>query len=303
MITTMKQIFKYIPFAAAAVGMIITSCSSEEDLQPSNLEFDYYALTLEETGPEAQIRKDFYNKNKTYLFFNQTVYSGPDKITGEPREERLDPTYGLYSFDTDNYIYEEYTTTPEQQQAVEDIQNKVFSHLLNCNAKPYALYLVKDAYYLNSSGKMYRALDYYTLNRRVLTVPIDYMQNSLTETRKKNYFSKMLYDIIKDELPNYQDKAWDEFFSYCNSDYFGQDIYDMLGDDWDQETMFEMGYWVYSDGWWTEFYEKSSELQNFMKEMFKYTPEDFEEEFGQYPIIVAKYNAIKKVLDSIGFEL
>ena len=299
----MKQIFKYIPFAAAAVGMVMTSCSSEDDLQPSNLEFDYYALTLEETGPEAQIRKDFYNKNNTYLFFNQTVYSGPDKITGEPREERLDPTYGIYSFDNSDYTYEEFSTAAEQQQAVKDIQDKVFSHILNCKAKPYALYLLKDVYYINSYGNKSRPLNYYINNRRVLTVPIDYILNSLTETRKKTNLSRLLYDIIKDELPNYQDKAWNEFFSYCNSDYFGQDIDEMLGDDWDRETMYELGYWVYSDGWWTEFYIESSELQYFIQEMFKYTPEEFEEEFGQYPIIVAKYNAIKKVLDSIGFEL
>lgn len=55
----------------AVIGLSSVACSDDEELlEPTRIEDNHYRVSDDETGPEADLRREFYDKTKVYLLFS-----------------------------------------------------------------------------------------------------------------------------------------------------------------------------------------------------------------------------------------
>ena len=144
----------YITWLILCVGVCI-GCSDKEEVVPSDLKDNYFAVPDDATDPESLLRKSFKQETGIHLLFNDTLrceLRGTDRY-GEKSYlvETVNYSYYLTSVIKPCYLFTYIHDIEEQKVAAEFIKERVLS-AFSSKIYPYSLLLAKkiDCWQLNN---------------------------------------------------------------------------------------------------------------------------------------------------------
>lgn len=286
---------KYIFLACFSIGLM-ASCSSEDDLTPSNADVNGFAPAADDNSQTAQIRNAFFNATGSYLLFNDTLVS--KSTNGQP--ELFDINYamvGSSSVSSYNYQYTYITEVADQQKAATALQTYLVSRL--GKAVPFSFLLVDDIHYTNSYGRLKHVS--YLLGTRGYVISTG--QGDMYDD-PQSYFNDMLADIIEDRFNRLSSTVTDQFYQY-SKDYYGEDVSD---DEIDVENVeYTHGFMEKFSRWWSDdsyYYPyESRDVTDYIGAVLSMTREQFLEKYGDYNIMVEKFDAMTTIIKDMGFNI
>lgn len=303
-----KQYILYVVMAVMALSLA-TSCSDDEDVTPSNADENLFYPNAEDNSQLAQLKRDFKQKVGSYLLFNDTlshVQNGVDAY-GNPtyKTELVDVEYALVGSGLSHtHTYKYITDFAKQQKAADLVASKLAPHL--GKAVPYSFLIVDSASEWTINDKGQRVLvrkdtydDQYPhpqllLGTRCYMVSID----GGAAFEDDGYFNDLFARIVKDKIGRMPADSLATFYSYSTK-YYDMYYEDMgLTEEYTDEDFLTHGFFPY---WDTEYFPyKKSDLEYYEKAVAKYTLESFTEEYGTYPLMMAKFKALRKACEGYG---
>lgn len=304
---------KYILYLSLFCGvlMAISSCSKDEDTSPSYADQNLFSPVSEDNSQTAQLRREFYTKVGSYLLFNDTLshkQNGVDSY-GNPiwNTELVDLDYAMAG-SGNGYIYtfdylKDYSSQAKAAQAIEaKLASRLGSFL------PYSVLLVdKITTWQNDNGvlKIVRK-DSYTdaephplqvLGSRCYAISM----NSGEAFTNDQYFINIMSNILVKKLGALDESVFADFYSYC-SKYYGNEKYDLgMEETYNDEVAKGLGFLRDWNDW--DFPSKENDLKMFITVLCTYTPEQFETEYANYPIVIAKFKVLRKKVIELGVKL
>ena len=111
-----------------------------------------------------------------------------------------------------------------------------------------------------------------------------------------NYFST----LINDKLDKDYTLDLSDFYSYSDK-YYGEYKEDLdIEEEINDEQAREFGF--LRDPYYYSYMFSDRDRQMYIKEMVSMSEDEFYEEYGEYPAVMAKYNILKNVLINYGFK-
>ena len=288
------SIYKYIILVFIALPLL-GSCSKEDDLTPSNADINGFAPEPTDNSLTAQIRNDFYKATGAYLLFNDTLVS--KSTNGQP--ELFDITYAMVgsgSVSSHNYQYTYITDAAKQQQAANALQKYLTRRL--GKQVPFSFLLVDDIYYIKSNRKK-KHVDY-LLGTRGYVIST---RNGEMYDDPQNYFNDMLLNIVIDRFNRQSSKVTDLFYAY-SKDHYGEDLTDdeMAIENVEHTYGFMEKFDTWGDGSYSLPYEVR-DVKDYISAVVTMTRDEFEAKYGDYSVMVEKYDMMRSIITNMGFNL
>lgn len=137
---------KYLNILFVMWGMIFFQACSEEDLIPSE-PYHTFAPETSDMSEEAQLRREFFEKNGFYILFNDTLRHTliGENSKGEPvyQTEMVDPGWSLFGYDGNTQYEFEYFKTMTEKEKRAEFMAKLAERLVEYNLmRPYSVLVV-----------------------------------------------------------------------------------------------------------------------------------------------------------------
>ena len=305
----MKKIFTYA--FCALIGSSFAGCSdSDEILEPTRQEENFYKVPDDATGPEAEVRRKFYNDNKVNLLFSDVLrreYLGKDAFGDDVwKEEKIDFRYNVTSYNENvEYSWELFDNDSDKSRAAELISRYLMPHFGE-KLRPFSIMAVKTL----TSTDYYGPAEVKTVNNvscRAVSVG-EIMDEAVTDQQIEEYFKEVCKDILNVKISNlYQSAPEFEEFRALSSVYLGKYI-SSVAPEWDGINMsiiYNLGY----IGFFNLYYPAydmfhmygNDDFKDFFNLAFDYTPDEVEEMYGEYPKVMTKYRAVRDAFLSAGY--
>lgn len=320
------------------IGLVFVSCSKEELDQPVIYE-NLYEIQDDPSDPVRHRIWQIYEKYGMPVYFNDTVgkYYVKDDIYGNPyyRYELLDLNWNFYSDNSQTVTYKNYyQTDPEQQMISLDFVEKLLEKISK-PLQPYAMFLADSIAIMDDKGGGYLL---YKVQFRLVSVTglhkkseiakdslIDKLTRSLIELRMPKYLTYVnrFNSICKSGWYNskWKDLGIDDMGSFGTSIFTEQTKqYLMKGTQWDapwtEEQVEEerdrirnligafgfVGGSTYSTGFSPD--NASRDLDTYMTEILSCNRAEFERRWGNYPLVMKKYEILYSLLkNELDYEL
>ncbi len=306
----MKKIYLYM--ASVAVAWCSLACS-EDAIEPNPLERDYF-LEPEGSSPAiAALQKEFHEKENIYLLFNDTLRRepiGPDG-NGKPcyRYTVVDMTYGM----TNNLIehmnvfeYDYLTSDSEKESAAVFIREKVLPSLGEA-LRPYSLLLVNRIhYYKDYYGDLKLDNPVVYAGWQATAIAVEGVAD-MTDEEQNAYKMSLLKSMVANKITGADATLFEEFYSFCAPYYstfkMGEEAEAFFVS---YPTMHDVGFLTaYSYGYNGSVYiynfkAKEYDLQDYTDALFNMSETEFRETYAQYPIVLKKYDILKKIVTDMG---
>lgn len=273
--------------ALCVASMAMTACSEDEDLTPSYKDVNGFEPAADDNSATAQLRRDFFKETGSYLLFDDKLTTS--STNGQP--ELIEPGWSMIGSSSNNYQYQYITNIDEQREAVALIKQYLLPRF---NFKMFSYLLVNELYYINYYGRKNVSTNYFGARTLVISMSLGEAYDAPEE-----YFSSMMIDIIKGKL-DYESPLLKPFYAYSEQ-YYGYDYEDFGWDDKpSQEELWELGF---TGGNSYYFYYKNKDYTTWLELVLSNTEEEFEEQYGDYPVMMAKYRTLKEIIEQQGFVL
>ena len=285
-----------------------TSCSDDDEvLVPSTGYVDNkFAVPSDATGPEADLRRQFYEQTGSYLLFTDLLaheYAGKDALGNDVyRDEYVDFNYNLTSMGSTPPELEFLDDMEDKRSAAELIKKYVFPRIEGGQLMPFSILPLKRIV-AEQTSYPYNMVESKTVSCfRCLGVSVgEWLE--LPEEEQKEYGASVLLDLISSKFTSDSDEA--EEFCDLSYEYSGEYI-DEIDEDWDGEDLtvvYELGYLSYVKSRWGDYLPyTSTDFSDYLTAVLTRDEADFMEEFGDYPMIVTKYNIIKDAITAFGYK-
>ena len=288
------SIYKYIFLAFLALPLL-GSCSNEDDLAPSNADINGFAPEASDNSQTAQIRNEFYKATGAYLLFNDTLVS--KSTNGQP--ELFDVSYALVgsgSVSSYDYRYTYITDAAEQQKAADALQRFLTRRL--GKQVPFSFLLVDDISYTNFYGRTKHVA--YLLGTRGYAISTS---NGEMYDDPKSYFNDMLLNIVIDRFNRQSSKVTDAFYAY-SKDHYGANLTadDMAIENVEHVYGFMEKFDTWGDGYYSLPYE-NRDVRDYISAVLTMTREEFVAQYGDYSVMVEKYDMMRSIITDMGFNL
>jgi hypothetical protein len=295
----MKKYIASIMVVAAALAMV--SCSGEETPTPLyHSPAPFYMPADTATDATSQLRREFYSRTGSYLLFNDTIqknYLGTD-INGDDVYscETLDLAYTIgYSLAGINTYSFSYVTDYESQKAMTDFIDEYVLYHFTGKIKPFLYFICKTITLTYRNGSV--SSPYASSGQRGVAIAANYLlSKKRTESQKKAYAERILSAMIG-QLANNYSEYFTDFYAYSSSYY--NNYWTYYGDDRDS-TLASLGfigigtYAISCPG-------QSEDLNQYALATIQYSADDWAKKYADYPIVVEKYNFMRRVLTELGF--
>lgn len=301
----MIKYIKNISLSGALFLLCMISCNSEDILEPCDINEDFFTVPENAVDDESVLRRNFHNETGVHLLFNDTIrreYRGKDAFGDEVwYKETVDFNYKLTQVLSAEYDFEYLTDMSEKEKAAEFIKDEIFSHLEK-KLRPYSVLLLNKILVYEYSDTYYKT-DWWEYNFRTgmrchgLTMKdISIMNDDEKRAFCGNYFST----LINDKLDKDYTLDLSDFYSYSDK-YYGEYKEDLdIEEEINDEQAREFGF--LRDPYYYSYMFSDRDRQMYIKEMVSMSEDEFYEEYGEYPAVMAKYNILKNVLINYGFK-
>ncbi len=308
----MKRYIVYGLVLLMSVPLVSCSDDDNEILEPST-EFNdnKYAVTEDATGPEADLRREFYRSTGINLLYSEILsreYVGLDAYGEEIwKEDRVDFRYNLTSMNDVAPEFTEFDSTEARRIATEYVEEYIYPHISDSSFKPFSILLVDDMLVpkYGSYGDLVDGF-YYSCWRCTAMALGDVP--SMDAEEKSRYASQILMNMVEEKFDKYCDDM-DPFWE-LSGEYATERIsdHDPAWDRSDMTIVYEKGYLSYYENWRGPDRDTFSDsfgnndFDDFYSAVMSRSEDDFMEEFGMYPRIVTKYNIVKDCIRRFGYK-
>lgn len=293
----------YTALCLAALSLTAMSCGNDDKDElvigfkdPSAA----FRPEADDTTRTAQLRRDFYNETGIYLLFTDTLqheFVGND-INGDPQyfTEKIDITYnvGQTHSATDKYDYVYLTSYADQVTITEFVRNYLLNHITG-QLRPYSMFFCRLITGVNNRGDVVRPVA--LSNQRCVAVASSYITlRQRTEQQKKDYALQIINAVVA-QLAQNNVNEFSPFFNY-SSRYYGVS-YSQLGIEGTKEELKTYGF-VGTPGF-SNCPSQESDLNVYSSMAVRYSVEEIEQEYADYPIVINKFKAIRQILIDLGY--
>lgn len=310
----MKKTIIYFMILSA----VLVSCAGEDDLTPSNVKDNWFEADSDANDPESVLRRNFYNETKIYLLFNDTLrheYIGKNADGKELYDtELVDFNYTITNYD--DFAYRQITylsTMQEKEAAAAFVKNYLLPHIKGSKMQPFSVMLVKEILYDRRGYEEDAVPVSYYAGRRCTALAVSGVADMDSEDQE-SYADDILYSMVSTTVndADYETKVpfydisenYAGFYPYY--EYYEDHFDDFDPDNWTDEEALEIahkyGFLSYSGRWSPYFPSSSVDVKDYMDAVWDYTPEAFEEEYGDNPIIMEKYNWMRNFILGLGYK-
>ncbi len=309
----MKRMKKIYLYMASVVAAWCCLACSEDAIEPNPLEPDCF-LEPEGSSPAiAALQKEFHQKENIYLLFNDTLYResiGTDG-DGKPcyRYTTIDMTYGMTNNLIENqniFEYDYLASDSEKESAAAFVREKVLPSLGSA-LRPYSVLLVNRIdYYQDSYGDLALTNPAVYAGWQATAIAVEGVAD-MTEEEQNAYKMSLLKSMVANKITAADETLFEEFYSFCASYY---ETYAM-GEEAEAfialyPTMHDVGFltaYGYGDNgsfYIYNFKAKNYDLEDYTNALFDMPESEFRETYAQYPIVLKKYDILKKIVSDMG---
>lgn len=302
----------YKIFCFAILLLLGVACQKEGNLMPSNGIENYFEIPEDATDAESVLRREFQKETGCYLLFNDTLRKellGRD-VDGFPiySFETVDLGYGVTASSMDKFVFRYLSTLESKKTVVNFVKESILS-LMEKEVYPYSFLLVDTVFKVDfmleegeevSEGWYSKKLpiDYYS-GTRCLALSVGRISEMDNEER-----GVFVTGIFKGMITNSLALKTSELKAFYAP---GEKYYGKRGDTWEFDGYFEdlrelgfiTGYFEYD---YVEFPTKDEDLRAYVDVLFG-DEEEFLTENESFPLVIQKYNIVKKVVQSLGYHL
>ncbi|MBQ4161295.1 MAG: hypothetical protein IJD84_00120 [Parabacteroides sp.] len=296
----MKQ--NYIFLSVLLLGMLC-ACSEEDALVPEEADVvSHFMPNLDDNSQEAELRRDFYSEENSYLLFNDTLYHellGTD-ANGEPyyKTETLDILYSVGSDNTyeNNHVYEYLSSYEEKEKAANFLQTYLLPHF-GKQLRPFSWLLVNTIKYpLYEDVYEYPAV---LSGERCIAVSVGKLAE-MAEDEKLAFAQSLQINVLSGALAS--KREMDDFYAFGESLYEQMDFNYVFIPDYAYTCGFLNRKINPSTGMPMSFHpDKAADVNDFLLLVFNNTEEEVLSQFSGYPIVLKKYEIIKNLIVELGY--
>lgn len=309
----------FIGIAAFMLVGAFASCSSDEELTASGATDNYFAVRADDTSEDAAIRRAFYDKNGIFLLFNDTLRHelvGKD-VAGKDAyfTETIDFNYNINTAGISDFQFSYLKTTEEKKAAVDFVEKYIVPHFKGGALAPYSFFLADN---LSEYGYSYTTWQYEWMQRtylscvRCIGLSVGDVVN-MDDDQKADYALQISRSILETRL-KYNDERLGDFYAPVQ-DLFNEYLENIIPG-W-QDSAYDGSIDVPASygflkldstlDWntWEDIYYFPGQ-QNDYKAYFNIVMGSSEEEvyetYGKYPIVISRYNTLRNIISSLGYN-
>lgn len=309
----MKYFYQYLSIIFLG-AVILSSCEKEEELQPSHSIEDFFGVPDDASGPESKLRRTFFQETGSYLIFNPVlkIKAGTD-ANGETAWE----TYTInFNYDiTSTGTYQDLNITviddwETQQAAALFIKEEVLSHF-DTKYRPFSVMPLNTIEYQSNEYPYDIKQFNYIENFMCSGFALGDIQN-LTEEKKQELENEVVKNILSTKLKeltsggeNYT--KYRIAFEEISNEYYGEYIIDLFPE-WDksqtEKYVYGLGfldYNSYEDPYYDNFFYSSEDWDAYVEATYSIPENEFREQYGNYPLVIKKYEIMRSAFEEIGF--
>lgn len=280
---------------------LFTACSSEDIPTAGQAYKNPFDIAADETDPELVLRREFHEKNGVYLVLGDNVGSGvlPD---GTVFDESIDLAWSLFG-DRIPYNITYFNSLENKKKASELLEKYILPHFSG-SSRPYSILPVEN--YMNNNSRKY----YILTNIRCMLLNMGDVVAS-DEDELQDNVEYLLSNIVTQLLDDADSELKEPFYNFSN-DYYDQYIIDIVpewSDDQNIEYIYELGFLKYDEDWWEgdpdydQIRYYLSDFRDFRDLVINNTQEEVYETYGDYPLIIQKYELMKSIIAKVGYTL
>ncbi|MBQ9641183.1 MAG: hypothetical protein IJV06_06455 [Bacteroidaceae bacterium] len=298
----MKRLF-YI--ALAFLLLALGSCKKDEvtpDLKDVTTPF---LPAVSDNSEEAQLRRDFYAAHGSFLLFNDTLqrYETGKDINGEQHyfTETLDLTYdiGMSTYSNNKYSYTLLTDTERKREAVQYVEEYLLTHITG-KLMPYSWLLVDkiSREFLGAVSSPYAAT-----GQRAVVVACNLLPR-LTDAQKVQYTRQVMNTIIA-KLAADNTEAFADFFAVSAAHYDGS-FTDPKTTAANTAILNEAGFICRGQSFGSDtnglYPSQELDLNAYARQVAATTPEAFNKKYADYPLVLKKFEIMRRILLDLGYK-
>ncbi len=313
----MKNLFKYGMMLLMGI-MLWTACSEEEELTPTGGEKNWFAVQDNDKSAGAELRRAFYKETGVHLLFNDTIRKinlGKDGYGDDIWDiETIDFAYELTATKTLD-LQINYLDNADYQVATDFLNKYVISRLEKGGSLfPYSILLTSLLEARDYSFYPYEPVKTVT-SIRCLGISVGEVA-SMTDEERKTYAIDVLADLVASKTTGESDSRLASFYALtanCYYNYYGtmmQHYMEDLVSDWDRDLtkVYALGLLGYDEPYsyyisYDRVPTKIDDLKHFLKAVLSTTQKEFETTYADYPILIERYDILRKVVLEMGLKL
>jgi len=311
---------KYYSIFLCVLALCCWQCNDNDDAEPSGADRNWYVISPSDDPLDGLIY-EVYREKYVPIFYNDTIGREKriDKFGQEwTYYEILDPNYTIESVHANvNYVLS--GDREKLKTGVEFLRDEVLGRLPEI-VQPKCFLLV-DSVFLYGGGEFDWQIDWRLgvmyRGAGCTLIGIDTLNHMSTSGR-----IDLVYDIISEEIGAYlkyhHSDSLNTFYKYSNATIstgaYGVVICDYMsdspgyGDDW--KYWYEYGFlsydelsdfWINDDFWGSKYTTPSQaqDVRDFVVAIITMTDTEFEAEYGEYPVVMRKYELLKDLVRSL----
>ena len=286
---------RYI-FGLAAI-ISLCACSKENWPDNNEKEVNFFAVSENATGEEAELRRNFFDQTGVYLLFSDTLGSRVVRtLSGETVVDYqvIDFMWKLSLGDyyVDSLVFSPYFEFAKMKASAKFIQEEILANLPKL-FYPYSVLLIErmilyDNYYGSYDDGteigIYAGMQSTAIALNDIT--------TVSPAEKETLKNEAMKEIIVNNISLIQDEDLAVFYSYS------EDFYKVYT--WDLPSPVQLAGFLPSG---EISYTKNSDVLNYVEKIFDLSEVEFREEYAEYPIIIKKMEEMVKVMREYGINI
>lgn len=297
------------PYTFYLIGLLtlgaLTSCSDDDVLSgETDPRSSYFMPDEQDTSAEAELRKQFFAKEGSYLLFNDTLRYEPLGVDryGETQYllEKLDLDYvigGVRSSKKYHFVF--LNTDREKQDAVKFLQAYVLPHL-STRLRPYSWFVLKTLTeeFLNDLTDLKTFA-----GERTIAIALGDISTA-TDDEKLSLSREILTTVVGNILSGV-DKPMTPFYEPGNG-FYGN-YFDYETDEDNMETLLQHGFLVRGLSIWFNseangiYPNQAQDVTSYVKLCLSSTPEEVHRQYADYPLVLKKFEIINTLIYQLGY--
>lgn len=299
---------KFFAGCIALASLVVSGCSDEETLTPGPNFPNYFEVDATDNSPEAQLRRDFYDRTGIYLIFNEVLATYTD-VDGIEKVEKVDFDWNLTS-DFEQFYRFTYLEDYEKEARVASMVEKYLLPYINIKGgtfRPFSILITESIEVDSYNSNNWKSKNYLSCWRCFAVNGNDWLD--LSDDEAKTFGRSLIRKIVDDNLSSYSPEL-DDFYAISGEYYdsYPAEAFPGWMDYQDVTLVYEAGFLTYypdsyGDPDYDNFPYESTDFRLFKDAIFNEDEAEFREKWADYPKIIEKYEILKQIIENLGLNL